>query len=624
MIENKWRGGGGLAVLAALAFAPLVRGQERPLNVNGTFTTGYYSTTTRGEANQSLNFVPVGARFEITGYYKSADFLNFSAEPELNLGPQASEAGFQGGNGIRFRSTMFRKLIPLTFRYSNLQVEDIYFGGLSQVSGYSLTNRNKDLGVTLELKFKKLPSATIDWGKASVNSKSGIAEVPDYNSKGNHLNVDGEYEVAHWVMDAFLHRQELESNVLAPIIGGIQFGSLYQTVTQYQGSVRRSVWGDGEFYVDAGTQSTSSLLFILPVDLSTHYAGANLRLFQKRRIRTSIRANYSSNLASQLLAQAVGTIGGPGSAVSDQTSLQPFSHGISNYNINSLTNATLPFGFGAYAGLERSAILSSSQSSPLSASYLAASVGVTYAHKTGWGSFSGEYGRELGFGSVTGQSGTLRGQTYRAGVQKGTTGALQFDVAVHGTDQTIDNAQPLSNRSTAAEGSVADHLFGDFSGRVGGGWQWGTIVNSANEFRSGGYTARVGLEHPRFQVAASWNDIASNSLPFYSGLLGGLGGDLLLSGELRIIPSDYRATTVSVHSNPLRKVEVSGVWSRSRQHLDGIVSNDLEIVNASLTYHFRRIQVEAGYIRFHQTFALYLPTLRTRYYVRFRRNVRFL
>lgn len=621
MIERRLRCGG---VLAVLAMASALPGQDQPLSVRGTFATGYYNTSTRGEANQSLSFVPVGARFEITGYYKSADFLNFSAEPELNLGPQASEAGFQGGNGIRFRMTALRRLIPLTFRYSNVQVEDVYFGGLSQVSGYTLKNRNQDLGVTLELKFARLPSVTVDWGTSSVHSKSGIAEISDYVSHGNHVNVDTRYELAGWIMEGFLRRQEQQSDLLAPIEGGTHFGTLTQTVTQYQGSVRRSFWDDAELYVDAGSQATASMLFTLPIDLSTYYAGANLRLFQKRRFRTSLRAGYSSNLASQLLAQAVGSLGADGSAVPDQYALQPFSRGMSSFNFNGLTNVTLPRGFGAFAGVERNQILSSSQDGPLTAGYLSASAGVTYARKVSWGNFSGEYGRELGWGSVTGQSGTIRGQTYRVGIQEGRPGGLLIDGGVHGSEQSIHNAQPISNRSFSAEGNVSDRITGNLSGRIGGGWQWGSIVNAANEFRTNGYSARAGIEHPRFQLTAAWNDSASNSLPFYNGLLGGFGATEILPGALRIIPSDYRGASFGLHATPLRKVELSATWSHSRQHLDGTVSNDFEIINANVTYHYRRVQLEAGFIRFNQVFALYPATLRTRFYLRVVRGARLL
>ncbi len=611
-------------LLLGILLTATLRGQEQPLSVRGTFSTGYYSTSTSGAANQSLDFVPIGAQFDITGYFRSPDLLYFWVLPELNAGPQASDAGFQGGNGIQLRLTFLRKLAPLTFHYSNVQVEDVYFGSLSQLSGYSLKNRNKDLGLTFEFAPKSLPSTTIDWGTSSVNSLSGTVGIPDYLSQSNHLNVDTKYERWNWVMEGFVHRQDQQSDLLEPIGGGAAFGTLTQRVLQYQGSARRGFFGDSELYVDGGSQATSSLLFTLPIDLSTRYASASLRLFQKRRWRSSVRAGYSSNLASQLLAQAASSLSGANSIAADTTILQPFSHGLSNYNLTGITNVTLAGGVGAYGSVERNAILSSDQNGPLNANYFTTTAGVTYAHKVPWGNISGEYGREFGLGSVTGQSGTIQGQTYRAGVQHGSANGLRIDGTLHGSNQSVHNAQPLSNNSVSIEGSVADHLFGAFSGQIGGGWQWGSIVNSANEFRTNGYTARIGIEHPRFQISASLNNAISNSLPFYEQVLGGLGLGSVVFTPQQIIPSDYRATSFTLHTNPIRKVELSAVWTRSRQHLDGVLNNDFQFLNVYATYHFRRIQLESGFILSDQTFAFYPNTVRQRFYIRVSRNVKLL
>ncbi|MBS1859453.1 MAG: hypothetical protein JST11_29030 [Acidobacteria bacterium] len=608
-------GGFFVGLLAASTLAA----QEQPLNVNATFSTGYYSTKARGDATQNLDFVPFGARFEITGYYKSADFLNFTVEPEVNAGPQATEAGFQGGNGIRLQTTFFRRLLPITFRYSNLQVEDVVFGSLSQLSGYSLKNRNKDLGVTLEMKTKGLPQTTIDWGKSSVDSVPGIPDIPDYTSHGNHVNVDSNYDRFGWTFDGFFHRMVQYSDLLEPIQGGTQFGSLEQTVQQYQGAARRTLWGDSEVYLNAGSQSTSSMLFTLPIDLATHYYTGSLRLFQKRRVKTLLRANYTSNLASQLLAQAGGSLATAGAIVPDQYALQPFSRGIATLDFTGLTTADLAWGFGAYASLERNSIYG-----PIDSRYFTASGGLTYNKRTSWGAVSGEYGREYGTGSVTGIAGTIQGQDFRASAQRGHSDGFEIDGTLHGSTQSVRNDQPLSNRSIAAEMSVAHRVAGQFSARLGGGWQWSNIVNSANEFRTNGYTAQASIEHPRFQLAGTLNDSLSNALPFFSQMLTGLGVDSILVTSMQVIPSDYRAMSFSLHANPTRKVELSAAWSRSLQHLDGLLNNDFELLTVYVTYHFRRIDMQAGFIRSNQTFISYPVSLRQRYYVRISRRVKLL
>jgi hypothetical protein len=609
--------------VAALWIPLAVSGQEKPLNVNGTFSTGYYNTTTRGEANQSANFVPVGARFEVEGYYATPELLSFSAQPELNYGPQASDAGFEGGNGIRLGFTFLGKSItPLTFRYSNLQDEDVYFGSLSQVSGYTLKERNKDLGLTWEFKPHGLPATTIDWGRGSVDSQSSIAGVTDYQSFGDRLNVESKYERAGWDLQGFMRRTHQNSNLLALTTDGTSTGTLREAVIQYQGTARRSFLGDSELLIDGGSQSTSSLLFDLPVDLSAHYVSANFRLMQKRRWKTLLRLAYSSNLASQLLAQAAGALAAAGSTVPGNV-LAPFSHGMANLNLDGVSTVDLGHGLGFYGSIERNATYAYDEDS-LNSNYFTVSAGMTYARKFRWGNLSGEYAREFGAGSLIGQSGTIQGQRYSLSAQHGGSAGFQFDGTVRGSQEDAKTAQPLANSSFATEGSIGRRVAGSFSARLGGGWQWGDIVNAANDFRTNGYTARASVEHPLLQLSASLNNSLSNSLPIYDQLAAGLGlGSALLTPQ-SIIPSDFRAMSYTLHANPLRKLEIAGSWTRSAQHLDGLLSNTFELLNVYARYHFRRIQLESGFTLSNQVFSLYPNTLRKRVYIRIVRNARIL
>lgn len=613
----------GLIVAIALPLA--LSGQEQPLSVTGTFSSGYYSTYSRGDSNQSLSYVPLGAKFEMTGYYISPDLINFTAAPELNLGPQASEAGFQGGNGIRLRVTFLRKrILPMTFRYSNVQVEDVYFGSLSQLSGYTLKNRNKDLGMTWVFKPTGLPITTVDWATDSVDSKSDTAGISDYKSSGNHINADTSWCKWNWDMAGFFHHQKQASDLLEAVDGSATTGTLVQKVTQYQFSAQRNFLQDSNLHVEGGSLSTSMLLFTLPIDLTTHYASANLRLFQKRRWRGSIRGNYSSNINSQLLEQATSTLAGQGTLAPDGNLLLPYSNSTSSFNVNGITNVDLFRGIGLFASVERSAVISSSQEAALNASFTTATGGVTYAGKYRWGNLSGEYSRQYGIGSVTGQSGTIQGQNYSVNAQHRRSGGLEFDGTVHGSDQSVRNVQPLSIKSFSAEGSVAGRVYHDFSVRVGGGYQRSSFVNSENEFRTNGFMARAAIEHPKFQISASINDSLSNSLPFYSQLFTGLGVGSVLVAPLQIIPSDYRALNFTLHTNPLRKVEISAIYTRSLQHLDGYLSNDFEFLSAYAKYHYRRIELEFGFIHSNQVFSNYPTSVRQRVYVKVSRTAKLL
>ena len=53
--------------------------------------------------------VQAGARFDINGYYMTPDLLDYSVQPEFNTGAQATDAGFEGGNGVRMRVSLLRR-----------------------------------------------------------------------------------------------------------------------------------------------------------------------------------------------------------------------------------------------------------------------------------------------------------------------------------------------------------------------------------------------------------------------------------------------------------------------------------------------------------------------------------
>ena len=607
---------------------PLLHAQEKPLQISGVVSTGYYNSYTRDGVNQSISFVPIGARFNVDGFLIMPDFLTFNVQPELNFGPQASEAGFEGGNGVRLTTTFLRKRwFPVTFRYSNIQREDAYFGGLGQVSTYSLKSRMRDLGLTWELRPPNLPSMMLDWSKSSTDSLSGIDLIPDSHTHGNHVNLDSKYERWGWDFDGFAHHQHYVSDLFVPVNGGINTFQLDQTVKQYQAEARRRVWRDSTLNLTGGSQSTSSVLFNAPIDLVTRYANANLQITPKRRWKGSLRANYSSNAASQFLNQLLtGLAGtGPGTIAPDPSILAPLRQNISNLSFNATASMDLMGGLGMYSTLDDSQVLASSQQgASLNASYLTAAAGLTLVKRMAWGIVTGQYGREFGNGSVTGQSGTIEGQNYMATAQFGAPDRLQMNFSVRGSDQKVLNAAGFTNSNFTTEANVARRIVGNFSGRIGGGWQRGLFENAANQFRSEGYTARIGIEHPRFQVNASLNQSLGTSLPIYSELLLIDPTGVALISPLSVIPSDFRGITFGAHANPMRKVEFSATWTRSRQHLDGILNNDFQLLNIQMTYHFRRLLFDAGYIRSSQIFALYPETVRGRVYVRISRPVRIL
>ena len=605
-------------------------GLQLPLTINGTFSTGYYNSFSRGGSNQDqrINFMPAGASFDINGYYLKPDLLNYSIQPELYAGAQASDAGFEGGNGIRMKVTALPKgLVPLTFRYSNVQLKDAYFGSLTQVSSYTLNNRNKDLGLTSGLNMAGLPAMTVDWGMNSVQSESFSPAIPDYASRSSHLNLNCADKHWGWDFQCFAGRQQQTSGLFTILGEGLNSSPLSQKGTQFRGSARRTILGDAELYLDGGTQRMSNTVLGQPIDLTTRYASANLRLFQKKKWKTSLRVGYNSNISGLLMNQLIGGLDGSGSIAPDQNVFGRLQRTTSYLNLNGLTSVELPRGFGLYVNADRTAVYAD-RSRELSSNYFTTTSGITYARSFGWGSLSGEYAPSFGFGSVTGQAGKIIGQSYVVTAQPGKPDGLQFDLTVRGNTQTVRNELPTRDHSFASDVGVSFSLAGQFRAQLGGGWQRSAFSSQGSEFRSAGYTGRAGIEHSRFQFNATLNSSGGNSIQSYDQVLTGVASSSAFLMPLHLVPSDFRGVTISLHLIPIQRFEFSALYTRSMQHLEGIVANAFEIMDISATYRFRRLQFTAGYFRSTQTYsntlAIYPETERGRFYIRLSRSAKIL
>jgi hypothetical protein len=372
---------------------------------------------------------------------------------------------------------------------------------------------------------------------------------------------------------------------------------------------------------------TSSILLDRPIDLTARYMNANLRLFQNRRWKASLRGGYTSNIAGLLLTKLVGDLGSAGSVAPDASVLVPLQNSTSHLNLSGITSLDLSHGFGVYGNAEHTQILTDSADN-LGSSYLTVTGGVDYAKAFSWGSFSGQYGRTFGRGSVTGQAGEIAGQDYSFTVQPGKWEKFQLDFSVRGSDQQITNEQPASHRSFSSDGNLSFALPGGLRARLGGGWQKGAFTNASSDFHTEGYTAKAGIEHRRFQLTGSLNSILGNSFRSYDQIFSGIGVGSAILTPMHIVPSNYRGMSVGLRVTPTRKLEFSALWTRSTQHLAGVVTNDFEVLDVSMSFNFRQLKFMTGYFSSRQDYGNSLSSYpraeRGRFYIRISRIAKFL
>jgi len=161
--------------------------------------------------------------------------------------------------------------------------------------------------------------------------------------------------------------------------------------------------------------------------------------------------------------------------------------------------------------------------------------------------------------------------------------------------------------------------------RLGRGWNWTGAFNGSHSgltnyvgtsSRSEGFSSSISA--PRLTLTGSYNQSTGTSLLAGGSLVGlpptpGVNNSITFNG-------DSYGGGFSV--TPLRRLAVSGSYARAISNTAGqtLSHNDMQIYNAQLQYHLRRIGLQAGYTRYAQGIsAVGTPASTTSYFVGFSR-----
>ena len=166
-----------LTAALLLAVTPNCAAQFRLTDLSGRIITGVYRTRAEDLGGRTISFVPLTFDLQTAGYFSHPDFLSFDVKPILTNGPQATEAGFIGGNGVAATATFLRRrAFPVKVFYNNLRREDVFYGGLTQVSGYRCKPRpelRRQLGLAtrpLAAGFSGLEAGQSDFAARAILS----------------------------------------------------------------------------------------------------------------------------------------------------------------------------------------------------------------------------------------------------------------------------------------------------------------------------------------------------------------------------------------------------------------------------------------------------------------------
>ncbi len=284
------------AMMFLIAGVAAVTAQERPLSLRATMSSGFYSTFSRDVVETRLSVVPVSLDLAARGYIGDPGFFSYSVRPMLSVGPQASEAGLLGGNGVAADTTILGgRSFPLKLRYANIKREDVFFGSLNQVSGYRSINHEKVLGLNWQLRARHLPQLSVDLNRSDLSTDPGVSIIPSYSTVNRGYALTLHDERGGWNIDADARRTVLKSNFGALGPEGLITTRMDQDLDHAGAVVHKELGSAIGLTFTGGATKNQNRFDSHPYIQNLRYVDGSMNLSRGTRWRGRLRVGYNDN-----------------------------------------------------------------------------------------------------------------------------------------------------------------------------------------------------------------------------------------------------------------------------------------------------------------------------------------
>jgi hypothetical protein len=555
-------------------------------SVNGSISAGYNADF--GNMTSSDHSWLLGGVANYTGSFYNPNFLSFNASVFINQSRANSDfQSISDASGVNVGATIFGgSRFPGSISYTKQYNSEGSYA-VPGLANYVTHGNNDALGISWGLNLPHAPTFSVGYQMGS--SQYSVYGTDDQgSSKYRTLNLHSSYRLAGFSMGAFYVTGEGHALIPEVVSGatgsesqsdnsGYGFNVSHQIPFQgsVSASVNRSEWND----TYAGSSSTGT------IDL----VSTNAQIHPAEKLSFSASANYSDNLAGQLLQAVVEA----GSATPDLDSSEPSD------------------------SLDLQAVASYSPLSNLQTS--------AYAERRTQ-HFEGESYGVTSYGGSASYSHEMRAGTFNS----------SLNVTENSADTTGDDTLGIStteNYSTEIQGW---HINGSFNYAQNVQTLLVTYMNSFYSFSGNArrrwakwnVTAGAGLGRTALtQQAGTANSSQSyNSSVGYSSLITATGtysrasGQALATGSglvavpvpSPILPSSlvslYGGDSYSfgLSSTPAKKLILTAAFSKSKSNTtsDAIAStNQNEQFNALVQYQVRKLNFTSGYSRLEQGFS---------------------
>jgi len=594
----------GLTVLlmAQLAAAQLNVGENTKLNAGGLFTFGY--TGDYGDQIPSDHGLDLGFDGKVSGYYYNPNFLSFTATPYYDQ--SRADSNYQsltGASGVDGTANFFTgSNFPGSVNY-HYDTNSTGTFGLAGQPNFTTYGTTQGFGINWSALVPDWPTLSVGYSQESGNSTI-YGTDQEANSSTRLFNLHSNYQISGFRLNGYFDRNSLNSE-FPEFLAGEQATEQESSGHDFGFGAQHLLPLHGTFYVNYNrASSTSDYLSDQGQNASTSNTSsytdsnetANATFHPTEKLSLNVTQNYTDNL-SGYLAQNLA------------------SNGVAPPGVN--------LGTGSYSStLGGGATYSFTN-------FLSGSMQATYYDQHYFGqSYTGEYlsgtvnyGKRL-FDMFTFSASVIDSSNGQGTNAVGFIGNVNFFRRFGGWQTSgqfsyAQNVQTLLVTYTISYYSYSANV----NRRLPGGMRW---IAAFNGNHSGLSQEQGTSNHSEgYSTSLSTRRLAINGLYTQSSgvsLLGagGLISPTLTPGLSNIILFGGSSYGGGISVTPVKRLSVSGTFNRAISNTIASTTshNNMEIFNAQMQYHLRKIGLLAGYTRFTQGIsAIGAPANTTSYFV---------
>ncbi|MBI5085049.1 MAG: hypothetical protein HZB13_10695, partial [Acidobacteria bacterium] len=509
--------------------------------------------------------------------------------------------------------------------YDNIQREDVYYGALTQISGYRAINHNRNAGVNWEWRKTRWPQLLFEWQNTDITSQPNVAELPATRSGNNSSNLTIKDNRLGWDLSGYLRKYDSTSEFSYGAPGAFQSATFDQHNSQAEATAFRQLGSSGIVNLNAGNyvMRTSGAGFRFNQDL--RFLQGSINSGAGRRVEAGLRGAYNSNIFGRPFSEMTALLSAVGVSNASPSQLAPafLNYNMGNVNWGGDLRYRVVRGLSAYTSVSQGAALDPPNAAGVQVmDYVTTSAGAHFEHRYSWAQINADFHGTRGITSTPNQPNSrLSGYGYSGGLQSGDVDRLEFSASYNDNRQRseLSNLSAYASTSRWANFTIGRRvpLLG-MTFRLGGGVNDSHIETHSASYLNKGYSVNANLSHARFQAGYSRLDGEGNTLPMLvAGLTGGPAAGALVPLLPRPLPySRRRGTTFTGCATPFSRLQARFLYVYFDQQLDHKSMNAFKQIDAAVGYKFRRLTFELGYSSWDQSILGIPNYVRERLYVR--------